>query len=62
MNWENVKEVFVNNIPRNKNLLQFIQRCYYLREIPKIQLLQENCYTSGVVLGKCIVLYHGVSK
>jgi hypothetical protein len=31
MNLTILKEVFVNNITRNKNLLQFMHRCYHLR-------------------------------
>jgi hypothetical protein len=35
MNFTKVKEVFVNNRPRNKKLLHFMIRCYFLRETPK---------------------------
>jgi len=42
-NFIRVKEVFLNNRPRNKNLLHFIQRCYYLREMTNIHLVWESC-------------------
>ena len=32
-NFSKVKEVFVHHIPKNKNLLQFMHRCYYMGDI-----------------------------
>ena len=33
MNYKKVKEIFVNHIPNNKNLLQFMHKCYYVGDI-----------------------------
>lgn len=43
-----VKEVFVNDRSRNKNLIQFMHRYYYLREIPNY-----SYYRRVVVLLEC---------
>ena len=32
-NFSKVKAVFVNHIPNNKNLLQFMHRCYYVGDM-----------------------------
>ena len=37
-----MREVFVQNMPNNKNLLHFLYRCHGLREMSRILLPQEN--------------------
>lgn len=34
-NFSKVKEVFVHDIPVNKNLLQFVNRCYYVGDMQR---------------------------
>lgn len=47
MNVKKFKDCFVNHRPNNKKLLQFMHRCYDLREMPKTQFLRESCGTYG---------------
>jgi len=42
MNFANLREVFVQNMPRKRNLLHFFHRCHGLREMSRIPLPQEN--------------------
>ena len=37
MNLGKLREVFVQNMPKNKNLLHFFQRCHGCREMSKLQ-------------------------
>jgi len=62
MNLEKVKEAFVENIPRKKNLLHILHKCHGFREMSKIQLPQEGCCTSGVTSVKLIFLLEGMAK
>lgn len=40
-NFTKVKEVFFHSSPRNNKVLHFMQKCYDLKEMPKIQLLDN---------------------
>ena len=42
MNFGKLREGFVQNMPRKKNLLHFFHRCHGLREMSRILLPQEN--------------------
>ena len=55
MNLENVREVFIHNRDKNKNL-NFLHRYHGLGEMSKIHVPREIFYTAGVTLGKSIFL------
>ena len=42
MNFGKLREVFVQNMPRKKNLLQILHRCHGFREMEKIQSLDPR--------------------
>ena len=62
MNLENVREFFIHNRAKKKNLLLFLYRYHGLRSTSKIHVSQDKLCTSGVTLGKSIFLIAGVSK
>ena len=37
MNFGKLREIFVNNVPKKKNLLHFLHRCHGFREMSKLQ-------------------------
>ena len=42
MNFGNLREVFVHNMPNKKNLLHCLHRCHGFREMSKIQSLDPR--------------------
>ena len=42
MNFRKLREVFVQNMPRKKNLLHFLHRCHGFREMSKLQSLDPR--------------------
>ena len=52
MNFGKLREVFVHNIPRNKNLFQFLHRYHGFVAMSKIPLPQENWMHLWSDLGK----------
>ena len=58
-NFSNVKEVCVHNITNNKNLLQFMHKCYYVGDIQSYlepTLKQRNIFIFFTVL---VILVRG---
>ena len=64
-NFSNVKEVFVNHIPNNKKILQFMHMCYYVGDMQwhlETALKQSKIFiyfTILVILVQCHFTTHG---